>query len=135
MEMEYCNILWVAWMSRWGESSPTHAYDVGIYNSLEAAERAGKQESLYRGGKYIYLHSPCRVDLEDPFLHSLDNDLVSIDPPEQIYLCEASYRSDRLNKECHHLVGLFTSIQKAESAAKELFPGWRITVTLKNVYL
>lgn len=57
------DLYWVTWMTRWGKSSPNHAYPASIHDSPEGAEKAGKEETQYRGGKYQYQFSPSYVNL------------------------------------------------------------------------
>lgn len=122
-------ILWVAWMSRWGEPTPTHAYSAGIFDSPHAAREAGGKESSYRGGKYEFQHAPCHVDMLD--------EVLNLDPsfpiPKGVYLCSVTHPGlGRYSDRCH-LVGLFRDPRRAKEVAETLYPGWKVEVKLEDV--
>lgn len=129
-------ILWVAWMSRWGEPAPTHAYSAGIFDDCEAAREAGQEESSYRGGKYEFQHSPCHVDMID-----LDVELFGVNPedligpptPKQVYLCSVTHPGVGRYANRHHLVGIFRDPRRAEEVAGILYPGWKVELSLEDV--
>lgn len=123
-------ILWVAWMARWGEPAPTHAYSAGIFDDIEAAREAGLKESRHRGGKYEFQHSPCHVDMLD-----LEPNLDVLDPPtpERVYLCSVTHPGIGRYDGRHHLVGLFRDPRRAKEVAQILYPSWKVEMSLEDV--
>lgn len=117
-------ILWVAWMSRWNEPFPTHAYAVGVFDTPGAADEAGEKESSYRGRKYGFQHSPCHLDMLD-----IDIDATGLgEPPTQVFLCSVTHPGFGRHAERRHLVGLFTTYERAHAVAGTLYPVWDIVI-------
>lgn len=141
-------ILWVAWMSRWGEPSPTHGYSKGVYTTPDKAADVGQRESAYRGGKYVCQHSPCHLNMQwnpDHFDMPLEQKY-----PEFVFVASVYHLgsnvllSDFSESHPHlfsrtHLLGVFTTEKLAEEFAKILYPGWNLQlakfVVSKQEYL
>lgn len=121
-------ILWVGWMSRWGEPAPTHAYSTGVYDSPDAARKAGGAENQYRGGKYEFQHSPCRLDLLDDDDHLFDFELYAngVELPDKVIVASVTHPGIGKFNERHHLLGVFTSEERATELADVLYPGWNL---------
>lgn len=118
-------LLWVAWMSRWDQPFPTNAYAVGVYDCPGAAEEAGKAEEQYRGLKYGFQHSPCTIDMIDaPFPRLKD----APEPPSTVLVCSVFHPGLGHHDERWHLVGLFSSHERATHAAGTLYPAWNIHI-------
>lgn len=56
--------VYVVTMHRWGDSE-SHNYVQGVFTKKFQAEKAGKAENLYRGGKYEYKISECTLNEHD----------------------------------------------------------------------
>lgn len=121
--MTKTTILWVGWMSRWGEPSPTHAYATGVYDCPEAARKAGDAESFYRGGKYEFQHSPSAVDSID--IYPLDFEEGEI--PSKVIVASVSFGGEEGKGRCHFL-GVFSSEEKAAEVARVMYPNWELTL-------
>jgi hypothetical protein len=118
-------LVWVAWMSRWGQATPEDAYPHSVHDSPEGAEAAGAEESQYRGGKYKFQHSPCYLNLGPGFSRACwAEDPIAAQP--EVLVCWVSLDSLSLFGERTHLVGIFDSEEGARHAANLLYPGWDV---------
>lgn len=115
-------ILWVGWMSRWGEPSPSHAYATGVYDCPDAAREAGDAESSYRVGKYEFQHSPCSVDLAE-----ISSDEEVGDIPSRVVVASVSREVKNREKSRCHFLGVFSDEETAAEVAKEMYPNWSLS--------
>ena len=129
MKASSYSIVWVAWMSRWGEHSPTHAYAEGVFADIYDAKAAGTKEESYRGGKYMFQHCPAIIDNIEL---DIDNMLV-IEPIEinQVYVASVSRANCRAS--IVHFLGCFSSHEKAVEYGNEMYPGWKVDTILYDV--
>lgn len=117
-------ILWVSWMSRWGEPSPTHAYAVGVFDDPDVAQAEGEVESQWRGGKYQFQHSPSHVNLPDENL-----DYTPKGPaPKKVLVCSVKHPGVGKFNDIHHFVGVFTSEERAREVAGIIYPNWEVVL-------
>lgn len=119
------NIVWVAWMSRWNEPSPDHAYAVGVYDDPYIAKKNGELEASFRGGKYSYQHTPAYVDMVGPPRSNMLAEPNIIDSVLVAWVTSINeYWSAADN--ITHFLGCFTSIERAEEYKNKLYPGWKL---------
>ena len=112
-------IIWVAWMSRWGEPSPENAYAKGVYSDPDRAREVGEAESLYRGQKYEFQHCPAYLDMKRPSLNT-DEPAVPAHAGKHVYVAWVSNFG-----RCHFL-GVFRFKEGAIEAARNMYPGWKV---------
>jgi hypothetical protein len=122
------NIVWVAWMSRWGEPGPTHAYAAGVFDDPHEARLAGEQEAQYRGGKYIFQHCPSWLDLKHPPAQH-----ASVQEVKEVYVAWVQKKIDTEYSTRVHFLGCFYSVDVANQVGMELYPGWKVHSELFEV--
>lgn len=121
--MKY-NLLWVAWMSRWGQPSPDHAYCAGIFSDIEEAKSEGQGESSYRGNKYAFQHCPYYVDNITPDYSKIDFP-TNIHPRTGQKFYVASVVRILHGRTVVHFLGVFSKLKIGREFAKEYYPGWK----------
>jgi len=121
-------LVWVAWMSRYGEPSPTHAYAVGVCSSPEEARALGEAEARARGVKYVFQHCPASLDMQK-LEGSRDTAQMLAQVDVQISRPASGRRVFVASGEAHgrvHFLGVFSSTEGASRMGGVLYPGWSV---------
>lgn len=116
-------IYWVAWMARWNTPFSTHAYSAGVFTCPEKAAERGEAVTSFRGGKYSCQVAPCVLDMPNKELtfnseYTLNN----------VYVCSVTHLGVGNDNERCHLVGVFSTQERALFVAGVLYPGWNVHI-------
>lgn len=117
----------VVWMSRWGDVNPSHGYVEGVFGSGDVFEDAvyhdddlkqlGLAEEQSRGGKYRY-----QIVYEQ-----LDKLVGGSDCVQLTRVVAASVHFKQgLLLEREHFLGVFSSVEHAQRAQQQMYPGWKL---------